>query len=85
MTTSEIAESGRRVYETRIRPLVEPGNKGRYVVIDVESGDYEIGEDVLSPLRTMRDRHPDGLMHVIRIGYPVAGRIGGRAAGAATT
>ena len=38
----EIAVRGEAIYRERIRQLVEPAKKGSFVVIDVETGDYEV-------------------------------------------
>jgi hypothetical protein len=80
MTSQEIAARAQEIYDSRLRAQVESAHKGQYIVIDVESGDYEIADDFLLPTRLLHSRHPDALLHTIRIGYPVAGRIGGRVA-----
>ena len=42
----EFALRGNKIYQESVRPVVEAGNKGRIVAIDIESGAYEIDEDV---------------------------------------
>ena len=44
----EIEVSGETIYREKIKALVEPAENGKFVVIDVESGDYEIDEDALT-------------------------------------
>ena len=45
---------------------------GRFVVIDVNSGEYEIaGKDVEATLR-LRERVPDAYTYAIRVGYSAA-------------
>ena len=44
----EFARMGDAIYEGKVRPLVEEGNKGRIVAIDIESGDYKVASDTLS-------------------------------------
>jgi hypothetical protein len=46
-TTEEVARRGREIYEREIRARVEPEHAGRFVVVDVRSGDYEIAEEDL--------------------------------------
>ena len=79
MIRSEIGKRARELYDTSIRPKVEPGNVGRYIVIDANSGDYEVGDDYIVLTDTMSARHADSALYTLRIGYPVVGRIGGRA------
>ena len=45
------------------------------VVIDVLSGDYEVGEDDLTATLSLFERRPDALTWGERIGYPAAYRI----------
>jgi hypothetical protein len=44
-TTDEIVRLGQERYDREIRPLVETGNRGKMLAVDIESGDYEMGED----------------------------------------
>ena len=41
--TDEVALRAKQLYEHEIRERVEPEHSGRYLVVDVESGDYEPG------------------------------------------
>jgi hypothetical protein len=74
----ETVERGKRIYEERIRPLVQ-SNVGKYLLIDVESGDWAVGDDTLELADTIEARHPDAVLYAMRIGYRAAGRIGGPA------
>lgn len=78
MTSSDIASRAREIYEKQLKPLVARGNEGRYIVIDVDSGDYELGDDYIVPTERLYARHTKPLLHTLKIGQPVAGRIGGR-------
>ena len=44
-TKEEIAARGQAIYEQRIRPQVEPARNGQYLVINVETAEYEIDAD----------------------------------------
>lgn len=56
----EIARRGKALYEQGLRPQVETGeNIGKIISIDVETGDYEIDDDLLKAAHRLRDRHPD--------------------------
>jgi hypothetical protein len=75
-TTEEIARRGREVYEREIRREVEPEHRGRFLVLDVESGDYEIADDDLDASERLLERRPDALLYGLRIGEGAAYRIG---------
>jgi hypothetical protein len=77
MDPEEVARLGEAIYERDIRPKVEPGNVGRFLVMDVVTGEYEIADDDMTASHRIFDRHPDGVLYGIRIGYPAAFRIGG--------
>lgn len=80
----EIGQRGQEIYEQRLRSLVETEvNIGKIISIDVESGDYEIGDDLLSAGRRLQKRHPDALMYGKRIGYNAVYAVGGTLARAA--
>jgi hypothetical protein len=76
----EVEARGEAIYEKQIRQGVEVGNKGNFVVIDVESGDFEIDRDDLAATRRLLQKRPDAVLYGVRIGYPTAYTLGGHAA-----
>lgn len=72
----DIVDRGKRLYDERIRPLVEE-NVGKYLLIDVESGDWAMGDDTLELADDLQARHPKALLYGMRIGYRATARIGG--------
>jgi len=75
---AEIGRLGKALYEQSIREKVETeDNVGRMVIIDVESGDYEIDELGIESARHLRERHPGAQLFGMRIGYNVAESFGG--------
>ena len=50
---------------------------GKFLVLDIESGDYEIGDDEMEASRRSRAKHPDGIRYLLRIGYRAAASLGG--------
>jgi hypothetical protein len=74
----EIVRRGEELYEQQIRGQIdEERNKGKALVIDIETGDYEIDEDGLAAARRAQARHPDAALYAMRIGYPAYAKIGG--------
>src|SRR5919198_609560 len=43
----EFARRGDEIYERDLRPHVEAGNEGKFIVIDIDTGAYEIDADEL--------------------------------------
>jgi hypothetical protein len=67
------------IYNTRLRPEIEPGNKGKYVVINVETGDDALGGDVPDLADRLQAQQPDAPLDSMRIGFPYTDRLGRRA------
>ena len=68
----ELESRGEAIYRERIRHLVEPPETGKFVVIDIYSGDYEIDERDADASGRLLSRHPNALTWAVRVGYPTA-------------
>jgi hypothetical protein len=77
LSAEEIARRGEEIYNRDLRASAEATNKGKFLVIDIETGDYEIDEDDLTATKRLLARHPNAETYGVRIGYPAAYRIGG--------
>lgn len=78
LNPEETARRGKELYESRIRPRVEtPENIGKIVSINVETGDYEIGDDPVVTSRRLQARQPDAPIWTERIGYNAVYAVGG--------
>ena len=73
----EVAQRGEAIYEQEIRPHVESESKGKYLVLDIETGEYEIDQDDLAATKRLMAKRPDAVVYGLRIGYPAAYRLGG--------
>ena len=71
------ARMGDEIYENKVRPLVEEGNKGKIVAIDIETGDYVVDRNTLYASRQLIDKNPDAQIWCVRIGHRAVFRIGG--------
>jgi hypothetical protein len=65
----ELARRGQELYEAGIRQQVEAGNEGKIVAIDIETGDFEVDENVVPSTNRLFARHPDAQPWGIRIGH----------------
>jgi hypothetical protein len=76
--SGEISRIGHELYEKCIRGKVETEeNIGKLISIDIETGDYEIGDDPIVTADRLFARHPDAAIYGARIGYDAAYAIGG--------
>jgi hypothetical protein len=75
-TSDEVGAKGREIYERKIRPLVEPERIGDYVVIDIDTEEYEVDRDHMAAAIRLMERKRDGARFGLRIGYRTVGRIG---------
>jgi hypothetical protein len=74
----EFAKRGDEIYERDIRPIVEKGNEGKYVAIDIESGEYEMDADEIAASDRLLARKPNAQIWLVQIGAPTTRRFGGR-------
>ncbi len=66
----EIERLGTELYLRVIRDQVETEeNIGRICAIDVETGDYQVADDVLTAAEPLHAKHPDAAIWGERIGY----------------
>jgi hypothetical protein len=61
---------------------MEPQNIGKFLVIDIETGEYEMDEDDMAASMRAYRKKPDGTRYGMRIGYATAGTIGNALVGA---
>ncbi len=72
----EFAHRGQSWYETQVRSQVDPEHRGEIVAIDVETGEFELGENTLSAAKHLLARLPGAQMWFIRVGHIAVHRIG---------
>ena len=73
----EIARRGQEIYE-KIRVQLESAeNIGQIIAIEVNTGDYEIGKDILKISHQLKSRHPKAEMWAERIGFNAVYTVGG--------
>lgn len=83
-TKEEIARRGREIYERDIRSEVEHDHDGRFLVVDITTGHYEIADDELAAFDRAEEKSPDGAFFLLRVDRRAAHRLGGRLFGTAS-
>ena len=75
----EIGRLGDDVYERDIRQLVEADHVGKVVAIDVESGIWAMGDNVIVATDRLRAQHPEAIdVWCVRVGHRAVYHFGGR-------
>jgi hypothetical protein len=74
----DIAARGEAIFREQVEPRLGGEHKGRFVVIDVDSGDFEIAETDAVATSRLKERHPPGRFYGLRIGHRTAYRLGAR-------
>lgn len=75
-TVEETARRGRELYEREIRSKVEDEHAGKFLVVDIESGEYEIAEEDTDAFDRALAKNPEAILYGIRVGEPAAYRLG---------
>ncbi len=74
----EITQRGREIYDSSIRSQVEtPENIGKVVSINVETGEYEIGDDLLVISLQLQVKQADAALWTEKIGFNAVYAVGG--------
>jgi len=75
----EVARRAHEIYDRDLRAVVEPEHVGKFLALDVETGDYEIDACELAAVDRVEARDPGNARNrfLFRIGYPYAHKIGG--------
>ncbi len=77
--SEETARLGDEIYERNIRPLVEADHHGEVVAIDVDSGSWAIGDDVITATDRLQTQRPDAIdVWLLRVGHRALHHFGGR-------
>jgi len=74
----EFAKVGQEIYETQVKSLVEEGNIGKLVAIDIQTGAFEVADTAIVATDLLYQRYPNAQPWVIRIGHRAVYRFGSR-------
>ena len=69
---------GQALYESDIRQEVEARNEGRIVAINIETGTFEVDDNVLPATNRLFEQNSDAQPWVIRIGHCAVDHFGAR-------
>jgi hypothetical protein len=72
----EIAKAAEEIYTNKHKKELEKSSSGEFAVIDVRSGKAYVGKFAEDALGDAREKAPNGVFHLIRIGSTGAFRVG---------
>ena len=81
---SRLKETGARgeaIYREKIRPLVEPAETGKFVVVDIERGDYEIDSEAVVASTRLHERRSNAVSYGVQVGSGAPYSLGLKARG----
>jgi len=67
----KIAEGGAKIYE-KVKSRYEPTHNGKFLAIDIGSGDVFLGNTSSEAVELARKAHPNKVFYVVKIGYSAA-------------
>jgi hypothetical protein len=73
---SEVGKRGEAIYIESLREQLEPEFDGQFIVIDVDSGDYEVDREDMAACLRLQARKPDALIWGTRVGRRAAYEFG---------
>ena len=79
--SAEICRRGQEMYERHILPKMRPDDHGLFLILDVETGDYELGSDDSIVSKLMSERYSADRLFGMRVGHAAAEKTGPRREG----
>jgi hypothetical protein len=70
-----IARLGQEAYERIVQPLLKDEDKGKFVVVNAETGAFELDADSHIAVRRLYARVPDAQPWLVRVGYAATHKI----------
>jgi len=74
-TPEELARLGSELFERRVRPMLRPEDDGKFVALDIQTGECELDEDDYTAVSRLRARNPVAEAWLGRVGQPAAYRM----------
>ncbi len=66
----DLATLGKDVFDRLVTPQLRPEDDGKFVALDVDTGDFEIDADDYSAVMRLKTRSPDAETWLIQVGQP---------------
>lgn len=67
-----VSKRGDRIYQ-QIKDKLEKDYKGKFIIIEPDSGEYFVGDDELELVKIASKKFPDKIFNMKKVGYRAAG------------
>ena len=74
----EFARRGDALYHSKVRPNLTDEDDGKFVALDIDTGEYEIHASELTSGDRLRKRLPEAQIWMVRVGSRYLHRFGGK-------
>lgn len=75
-SSEEIAQHGQCLYEQKIQSQLAESETGKFLVLDIETGQYEIDTDEMAALKRAKEKNPNAALYLLRVGSETAYKFG---------
>lgn len=72
----KVTELGKKFYEEKLKPILEPKENGKFVSIEPESGEYFVAKTAIEAIKG-NALFNEKILFLARVGFPTAHKIGG--------
>jgi len=69
LSRTEIVRRGEEIYERDLRSHLEPASNGQILVLEIDTGEYELDPDEALALQRAIKKRPNGTRFIKRIGF----------------
>jgi hypothetical protein len=70
--SKSVADDAKRIYEERLRAMLEQSHMNEFVAIEPISGEYFLGRTLSDAIGASRSKYPNRLVHALRVGHEAA-------------
>jgi hypothetical protein len=74
--SKQIAIKSKKLYDEQLREKLEGSDRGKFVCIEPQSGEYFVGDSFDDAVNKAIDAYPDRLTHTLRVGHSAAMHLG---------
>jgi hypothetical protein len=72
----ETGRKGREIYRQLVEPQMGEELRGKIVAVDIDTGEFAVGDKVLDATGKLRARLPEAQIWCERVGYPAVYKFG---------
>lgn len=67
-SVKNVVKKGEEIYKKKIKSIVLPDHISKFVAIEVNSGNYFLGNSIMEAIKNGKKKYPNRIFHVVKIG-----------------